>query len=660
MTKVKSNSKAKNEALKKPSKLIKDNAINKNKNKNKNKNNKFVNTPTGKVRLVNDKKAQNNQNNVNQSNKQKPKKNLEAQINNNNNNASPQKNKNKSNKQLVKNNKNLSSKKSKLDESLNDTSEDVTECDSSSISANDSNINIKDILGKSLADSTDEDDTDFVEDEEPDEDEYEYNSDADNSVSLNKGVKMFKGIQNIDDEDDDDDDDDDDDEEDEDEEDDSTDDVDDESDEDLDGKFNLKANTKKSKALNKNTNNVNNKSFDFDDDSEDDEDFMFGEDEYDEIEFDEDDDEGEDDDDDDDDDDEDEDDEEEEVLGLKALLANSIATDDDDDEDFKEEDEDDEDIDISDESDSDIGKTHNKKKVSNITKDNEEQSKSEDDISGKESRTIFVSNIPKETKKEEVMKAFKKFGAIESIRARGIIPKDPKMPKKVAAIKKKYDSVTNSIIMYIVFKSNEGAKKATSMNGKQFKGNYLKVDYIKKDLRKKPDEKKAVFLGNLPFTIEDNDLWKHFKPCGKIHSVRIIRSKTLGKGKGIGYINFINEDSVALALELNGSTLLDRKIRVQRYSLNDQNGKKLKRSRTLKNQDKPNKKFKSSDSDETTSPKENNNKKLKTKKNKLQKGNNSPNKSEKVAATTFQGQKATLEKKKKKKKSKPNHNLLKV
>lgn len=105
--------------------------------------------------------------------------------------------------------------------------------------------------------------------------------------------------------------------------------------------------------------------------------------------------------------------------------------------------------------------------------------------------------------------------------------------------------------------------------------------------------------------IKDNDVWEHFKQCGEIHSVRLIRDTRKGIGKGIGYVNFQSEDSVPLALELNGSTLLNREIRVKRYSTNDQSKQrsrnKNKRSLSVNNEvNKSSKKFKSNDANKTT------------------------------------------------------------
>lgn len=45
--------------------------------------------------------------------------------------------------------------------------------------------------------------------------------------------------------------------------------------------------------------------------------------------------------------------------------------------------------------------------------------------------------------------------------------------------------------------------------------------------------------------------------------MRIIRDNQTGVGKGFGYVNFKSEDAVALALELDGTTILNREVRVK-------------------------------------------------------------------------------------------------
>ena len=46
--------------------------------------------------------------------------------------------------------------------------------------------------------------------------------------------------------------------------------------------------------------------------------------------------------------------------------------------------------------------------------------------------------------------------------------------------------------------------------------------------------------------------------------MRIVRDAATGIGKGFGYVNFASEDSVEIALTLNGSELDGRKMRVTR------------------------------------------------------------------------------------------------
>ena len=52
------------------------------------------------------------------------------------------------------------------------------------------------------------------------------------------------------------------------------------------------------------------------------------------------------------------------------------------------------------------------------------------------------------------------------------------------------------------------------------------------------DHKRCVFVGNLPFDVQDEELWTHFERCGDIEFVRIVRDKKTNIGKGFGYVQF--------------------------------------------------------------------------------------------------------------------------
>ncbi|KOX71081.1 RNA-binding protein 34 [Melipona quadrifasciata] len=208
--------------------------------------------------------------------------------------------------------------------------------------------------------------------------------------------------------------------------------------------------------------------------------------------------------------------------------------------------------------------------LQNSTMENSDESRSSDDEGSyledlkKDKRTIFVNNLPKNVTKKKLEKLFKKFGKIDTIRLRGKVPKSLNISKRTAAITNDLHSKLKSIYAFVKFESEESVEKASSLNGKIFEGNYLEVRAGHKS-DNDYDPKKAVFIGNLHFNIDINTIRKHFNQCGEIESVRIVQDKDSRVGKGFGYVNFKSKDAVALALELNGTTILNREVRVKPY-----------------------------------------------------------------------------------------------
>lgn len=76
--------------------------------------------------------------------------------------------------------------------------------------------------------------------------------------------------------------------------------------------------------------------------------------------------------------------------------------------------------------------------------------------------------------------------------------------------------------------------------------------------------------------ITEDEVREHFVSCGKIESVRIIRDRKSGVGRGVGYINFEEEDSVTLALEMDDTKLKNRPVRVKQYTASPKKDKKKK------------------------------------------------------------------------------------
>ncbi|XP_036613631.1 RNA-binding protein 34 isoform X2 [Trichosurus vulpecula] len=172
----------------------------------------------------------------------------------------------------------------------------------------------------------------------------------------------------------------------------------------------------------------------------------------------------------------------------------------------------------------------------------------------KNKRTVFVGNLPVTCKKK--------------------IPAKSTLSKKIAAIKREVHPEQKSINGYVVFKEESAAEKALKRNGAQIaEGFPIRVELISDTPLR---GKRSVFVGNLPYKIEEAAIQEHFSDCGSVLAVKIVRNKVTGVGKGCGYVLFENTDAVQLALRLNNSELMGRKLRVKRYV----NNEKVKPSHT--------------------------------------------------------------------------------
>jgi nucleolar protein 12 len=184
-------------------------------------------------------------------------------------------------------------------------------------------------------------------------------------------------------------------------------------------------------------------------------------------------------------------------------------------------------------------------------------------------RTLFVGNVPSKccTDKQlqrELKAIFTKYGPVESLRFRSLVLSEA-MPRKHAFISGQLSDKSDSNNAYVVMKRVEDAQNCLVENTTLFHNHHLRVD-IAGTQSKIPSHKKSVFVGNIPLDISEETLWKAFADCGAITSVRVIRDKSTGKGKGFAYIAFKDRETVKMGLLLDGTEIGGRKIRVQKCS----------------------------------------------------------------------------------------------
>jgi RNA recognition motif-containing protein len=82
-----------------------------------------------------------------------------------------------------------------------------------------------------------------------------------------------------------------------------------------------------------------------------------------------------------------------------------------------------------------------------------------------------------------------------------------------------------------------------------------------------------IFVGSLPFKIEEDELRSQFEKFGAVSSVKIITDKYSGRSKGFGFVEMPDDEQAAKAIEsLNGSEVMGRKIVVNKAEERKSNG----------------------------------------------------------------------------------------
>ena len=72
---------------------------------------------------------------------------------------------------------------------------------------------------------------------------------------------------------------------------------------------------------------------------------------------------------------------------------------------------------------------------------------------------------------------------------------------------------------------------------------------------------KKLYVGNLPYTVNDEELQRLFEQAGSVSTASVIMDRYSGRSKGFGFVEMPNDGEAAKAIEtLNGHDLGGRKL----------------------------------------------------------------------------------------------------
>lgn len=73
-------------------------------------------------------------------------------------------------------------------------------------------------------------------------------------------------------------------------------------------------------------------------------------------------------------------------------------------------------------------------------------------------------------------------------------------------------------------------------------------------------DKNKLFVGSLPWAVNNDSLRELFAQYGEIVDAVVITDRMSGRSKGFGFVTFASEESAQKALEMDGREIEGRKI----------------------------------------------------------------------------------------------------
>jgi len=173
-------------------------------------------------------------------------------------------------------------------------------------------------------------------------------------------------------------------------------------------------------------------------------------------------------------------------------------------------------------------------------------------------RTVYLQGLPWSTEESEIRSWMEGCGSIESV----------ELPVG-------WDGRASGTA-FVVFKEWAPAEAALGMNGETFPGSerWIKVikgehgrrDNNQGEAKKNTEQASSIFIGNLSWTVTEDEVRATFAPCGEISGIRFATDRETGDFRGFGHVDFDSAEAAEAAVALAGTPVGGRPIRVD-YSV---------------------------------------------------------------------------------------------
>nr|CAG8442451.1 3171_t:CDS:2 [Entrophospora candida] len=175
-------------------------------------------------------------------------------------------------------------------------------------------------------------------------------------------------------------------------------------------------------------------------------------------------------------------------------------------------------------------------------------------------KTVYVGELPLEVDDYTLQQEMKEAGYV--VKARIMYDKFSKQSKGFA---------------YVDFATPQEAQNALKLSGKKINGKAIVVRLDEKSNKNSSFQKPGggsnfnknlsepsdtIFVGNLSFKADENQLDQLFNGFGKIVSIRLPTHPDTGSLKGFGYVQFSDINAAKNAMDLQGTVLAGRSIRL--------------------------------------------------------------------------------------------------